>query len=110
MDVPDAVVKDLIETITKIPEDLRGDLSERLNTLGYTQDLLTFASETNVEGMRKYIEDLKVSGIVIKGETIGPNSPMELKALTLAEQLLKTMESAQANLLAANERSKKRKV
>ena len=109
VDVPDAVVKDLIETITKIPEDLRGDLSERLNTLGYTQDLLTFASETNVEGMRKYIEDLKVSGIVIKGETIGPNSPMELKALTLAEQLLKTMESAQANLLAADEKAKKEK-
>jgi len=109
VDVPDAVIKDLMETITKIPEDLRGDLSERLNTLGYTQELLTFASETNVEGMRKYIEDLKVSGIEQQGEPIGPNSPMELKALTLAEQLLKTMESAQANLLAANEKAKKEK-
>ena len=106
--IPEETIKTLIETFQTIPENLRGDIAEQLETLGFTDELLRFAGENNVEGMRQYLSTLEVGGLQDVGN-VGPDSPIEYKAITLAQQLVSSMEQAQTDLLAANKTARKEK-
>ena len=106
--IPDETIKALMETFETIPESLRGDIAEQLEILGFTDQLLKVASEGSVEGFKQYLSTLETGGLEGAGN-VGPDSPIELKAITLSRQLLSSMEKTQADLLAANETARKEK-
>ena len=106
--IPDETIKTLIETFQTIPESLQGDIAEQLEILGFTDQLLKVANEGSVEGFKQFLSTLETGGLGDAGN-VGPDSPIELKAITLSRQLLSSMEKTQADLLAANETARKEK-
>ena len=110
IEVSDEAIQKLVETFATIPENLRGNIDEDLNILGFTDEMVTLSTEGNVEGMRAYLSRLESStgGIEGVGE-IGPDSPIEDKAIALARQLVSSMAKVQSDTKARNEKIKSEK-
>jgi len=110
IEVSDEAIQKLVETFATIPENLRGNIDEDLNILGFTDEMVTLSTEGNVEGMRAYLSRLESStgGIEGVGE-IGPDSPIEDKAIALARQLVSSMAKVQSDTKTRNEKTKSKK-